>query len=71
MAIWVSRAVAQGKAQAVIPDYALDMHTAAGQAMGRGRQHFFETASQINPELPGRDLTYRERIMEMLAAGEL
>ena len=71
MAIWISRAVAQEKIQPTIPDYALDMHTAAGQAMGRGRRHFFEEAAQLYPELPDRDLTYRARIMEMLAKGEL
>jgi len=71
MAIWISRAVAQEKIQPTIPDYALDMHTAAGQAMGRGRSHFFEEAAQLDPELPDRDLTYRARIMEMLAKGEL
>jgi replication-associated recombination protein RarA len=71
MAIWISRAVAQQKALPVIPDYALDMHTAAGQALGRGRRHFFEEAAQLDPESAERDLTYRTRIMEMLANGEL
>jgi replication-associated recombination protein RarA len=71
MAIWVSRAVALGKAELTIPDYALDMHTAEGQAMGRGRRHFFEEAAKLDPELPDRDLTYRQRIMEMLDSGEM
>ena len=71
MTIWISRVVAQQKALPVIPDYALDMHTAAGQAMGRGRRYFFEEAAQLEPELADRDLTYRTRIMEMLANGEL
>lgn len=71
MAIWVSRAVASGKAELAIPDYALDMHTADGQAMGRGRRHFFEEAAKLNPEKPDRDLTYRQRIMEMLDNGEI
>jgi replication-associated recombination protein RarA len=70
MVIWIARARASGSAEPQIPDYALDMHTAAGQEMGRGRQHFFEVASLLNPELPERDLTYRARIMEMLADGE-
>ena len=71
MAIWISRAVAQGKILPQIPDYALDMHTAAGQAMGRDRRHFFEEASRVDPELADRDETYRDRIMEMLDNGEL
>ena len=71
MAIWISRAVDQGKIEPQIPDYALDMHTAAGQEMGRDRRHFFEEAAKLDPELPERDLTYRTRIMEMLDRGEL
>ncbi|MCP4421205.1 MAG: hypothetical protein GY805_31725, partial [Chloroflexi bacterium] len=70
MAIWISRAVAQDKVRPTIPDYALDMHTAVGQQMGRGRRHFFEEAAKLSPELPNRDLTYRQRIMSMLEAGE-
>lgn len=71
MAIWISRAVAQEKILPQIPEYALDMHTAAGQAMGRDRRHFFEEAAQLDPELPDRDMTYRSRILEMLDNGEL
>ncbi len=68
---WMIQGVASGALRPTIPDYALDMHTAAGQAMGRGRRYFFEVGAQLNPELPGRDLTYRERIMAMLDSGEL
>lgn len=68
---WMIQGVASGALRPTIPDYALDMHTAAGQAMGRGRRYFFEVGAQLNPELPGRDLTYRERIMAMLDAGEM
>ena len=71
MAIWISRAVAQEKILPQIPEYALDMHTAAGQAMGRDRRHFFEEAAQLDPELLDRDMTYRSRILEMLDNGEL
>jgi replication-associated recombination protein RarA len=71
MVIWISRAMADGTAVPQIPDYALDMHTAAGQEMGRGRRHFFEVASRLDPEVPDRDLTYRTRIMEMLDNGKL
>ena len=71
MVNWVIHAVAQGKTQPVIPDYALDMHTAEGQAMGRGLRHFFEEGAKILPELPNRDLTYRQRVMDMLDKGDL
>lgn len=71
MAIWMSRAVAQDKVRPTIPDYALDMHTAVGQQRGRGRRHFFEEAAKLSPELPDRDLTYRQRIMSMLEEGKI
>jgi replication-associated recombination protein RarA len=68
---WISHAVELGKTLPVIPEYALDMHTAEGQKKGRGRRHFFEEASRIIPELPNRDKTYLERIIKMLDSGEL
>jgi hypothetical protein len=71
MVNWVMHAVATGKAKARIPDYALDMHTAEGQAQGRGMRHFLEEGAKLAPELPGRDLTYRQRIMDMLDRGEI
>jgi replication-associated recombination protein RarA len=66
MVNWVAHATALGQATPVIPDYALDMHTAAGQAMGRGARHFWEEGARLHPELPGRDLTYRERVLAIL-----
>lgn len=71
MVNWISHASAQGKALPVIPDYALDMHTAAGQSKDRGRRYFFEEASKTAPELLERDKTYLERILKMLDEGEI
>ena len=68
---WINHTSKLGNFLPIIPDYALDMHTAEGQKMGRGRRHFFEEASRTNPEVPDRDRTYLERIMKMLEAGEL
>jgi replication-associated recombination protein RarA len=68
---WINHTSAAGGALPVIPEYALDMHTAEGQKRGRGRRHFFEEASRIEPELPDRDRTYLERIMKMLDSGEI
>lgn len=68
---WIMHEVDAGRAKAEIPDYALDMHTAAGQNKGRGLRHFLEVGSQIAPEKEDRDLTYRKRLMELLQAGEL
>jgi replication-associated recombination protein RarA len=71
MVNWISFATSLGKALPVIPEYALDMHTAAGQSKGRGRRNFFEEASKTSPELPDRDKTYLERILKMLDKGEI
>ena len=68
---WINHASGSGKLLPVIPDYALDMHTAEGQKKGRGRRYFFEEASRTSPEVPDRDRTYLERIMKMLDSGEL
>lgn len=68
---WINHASQSGKLLPVIPDYALDMHTAEGQKKGRGRRHFFEEASRTIPEVQDRDRTYLERIMKMLDSGEL
>ena len=71
MVSWVKLAVARGEQRPSIPDYALDMHTAQGQAEGRGLRHFYEEGTRLEPELANRDLTYRQRIIEMLDRGEI
>lgn len=68
---WINHATRSGTVLPVIPEYALDMHTAEGQRQGRGRRHFFEEASRTIPEVEDRDRTYLERIMKMLESGEL
>jgi replication-associated recombination protein RarA len=68
---WINHTSQSGQLLPVIPDYALDMHTAEGQKKGRGRRYFFEEASRIYPEVPDRDRTYLDRIMKMLDSGEL
>ena len=68
---WINHSSKSGKLLPVIPEYALDMHTAEGQKKGRGRRHFFEEASRTIPEVPDRDRTYLERLMKMLDSGEL
>jgi replication-associated recombination protein RarA len=68
---WINHASRLGNVQPVIPDYALDMHTAEGQKKGRGRRHFFEEASRTIPEASDRDRTYLDRIMKMLESGEI
>ncbi|MCA9889238.1 MAG: AAA family ATPase [Anaerolineae bacterium] len=48
-----------------IPDYALDMHTRRGQEMGRDLLHFLTEASKVAPEMPNRDRTYLDRLIEL------
>lgn len=63
---WLKMLDERGEMRPVIPDYAVDMHTARGQKMGRGLKHFLEEGAQIRPELAGRNKTYRERVLELL-----
>lgn len=51
--------------------YALDGHTVAGRARGRGSRYFYEEGAKLDPELPNRDTTYRERIMTLLDEGKM
>ena len=63
---WLSRLVEGGQGLPEIPDYAIDMHTARGQKMGRGVRHFIETGAQLSPELTNRNLDYRERLLALI-----
>ena len=54
-----------------IPDVAYDMHTKRGQEMGRGLEHFMKEGARVENERPGRDTTYRERLLKAIEAGEL
>jgi replication-associated recombination protein RarA len=65
---WIRLSVEEGDLRPVIPDYAIDMHTARGQALGRDVQHFLEEGARVQPELEGRDRTYRERVLNIIAA---
>jgi replication-associated recombination protein RarA len=46
-----------------IPDHALDGHTKAGRAMGRGDDFFYEVSSQLDRDEGGHE--YRERVQEV------
>jgi replication-associated recombination protein RarA len=54
-----------------IPEVAYDMHTKRGQEMGRGLEHFLKEGALVENERPGRDTTYRERLLKAIEAGEL
>lgn len=68
---WAKLAVEKQGRLPEIPDYAVDMHTRRGQEMGRDYEHFLTEASKVDPEMPGRDLTYRERLLAAFRAGKL
>jgi replication-associated recombination protein RarA len=63
---WFHHAVEKEGLRPTIPEYAIDMHTARGIAMGRDLQHFLEVGAQVNPELVDRDRTYRERLLRIV-----
>ena len=63
---WVKRAIDTDRQRPVIPDYAIDMHTAAGRKLGRGIKHFLEEGAQISPELADRERGYRQRLLALL-----
>lgn len=62
---WMKDAVENGT-RPNIPDYAIDMHTARGQSMGRDVGHFLNEGAKIAPELADRELSYRQRLLERL-----
>jgi replication-associated recombination protein RarA len=71
MVNWAKHSVGLGERLPEIPDVARDMHTRAGQEMGRDYRHFIEHASTVVPEIPGKDQTYRDWIVAALDAGKL
>ena len=66
MVNWLMGVVESGQRLPEVPEYALDMHTARGQKMGRGVRHFLEVGAQVSPELPGRDAHFRELLLAAL-----
>ncbi|MCL2367624.1 MAG: hypothetical protein FWC72_01385 [Oscillospiraceae bacterium] len=51
-----------------IPDYALDMHTAAGRALGRDEAHFLLEGSKVIPhDAEADDGSYKKRLLEIIA----
>ena len=49
-----------------IPDYALDMHTMKGKAMGRGLDHFRKEGAKLVPE-PTADDPYEDEAYRLWA----
>ena len=54
-----------------VPDYAYDLHTAKGRAMGRDEMHFLTEASRVIPQLEGEDIVrIHEQYIEFCQARE-
>lgn len=68
---WAKHATASGEATPEIIDAARDMHTGAGQAMGRDYRFFMEEASKVHPLSNTDDPKWRDWIMAALDAGKL
>jgi replication-associated recombination protein RarA len=71
MANWAQLVVNIHGERPEIPDVAYDMHTRRGQEMGRGLEHFLNEGARVENERPGRDTTYRQRLLAAIEAGEL
>lgn len=67
MYCWIQKSYQAGTLRPQIPDYALDQHTLRGQLAGKGEEDFYLDAAKVVPEWEGRDTTYRERILQLLA----
>ena len=63
---WLKHSVEDSGVLPVIPEYAIDMHTARGQQMGRGVRHFLDEGARLEPELEGRDKTYLDRWKKLI-----
>jgi replication-associated recombination protein RarA len=45
-----------------IPEEAIDVHTRRGQLAGKTMREWFQTGTTVGPEVPDRDLTWREQL---------
>jgi replication-associated recombination protein RarA len=68
LANWVGHAVESGERAPELPDAVFDMHTRRGQELGRGPLHFLTEGAVVANEIPDRDRTYRERLLEIYEA---
>jgi replication-associated recombination protein RarA len=66
----VAAKVERGELVVTVPDYALCVHTRAGQEMGRGLTQWWENGAQVRHELETADHSYREELIELHRAAE-
>jgi replication-associated recombination protein RarA len=62
--------VESGEAIVSVPDYALCVHTRAGQEMGRGLLHWWENGAKVTNELDTADHSYRDRLLEICRSSQ-
>ena len=66
----VAAKVERGELVVSVPDYALCVHTRAGQAMGRGLTQWWEDGALVSNELETADHSYRDELIEIHRAAE-
>ena len=66
----VATQVERGELVVSVPDYALCVHTRAGQEMGRGLTQWWENGALVNNELETADHSYRNELIEIHRAAE-
>lgn len=62
--------VESGETVVSIPDYALCVHTKAGQEMGRGLLQWWENGATVSNELETADHSYRDQLLDICRASE-
>jgi hypothetical protein len=66
----VAARVESGELRVSVPDYALCVHTRAGQEMGRGLMQWWENGALVNDEIETADHSYRDELIAVHRAAE-
>ncbi|HLL69435.1 MAG TPA: hypothetical protein VK453_27515 [Micromonosporaceae bacterium] len=66
----VTTKVENGELMVAVPDYALCVHTRAGQELGRGLVQWWENGARVNDEIGTADHSYRDELIAIHRAAE-
>ena len=66
----VATKVDSGELVVGVPDYALCVHTRAGQELGRGLMQWWENGARVNDESETADHCYRDELIAIHRAAE-
>lgn len=66
----VTTKVGSGELVVSVPDYALCVHTKAGQEMGRGLTQWWENGAQVADEIETADHSYRDELIAIHRGAE-